>query len=89
MIIISHFFCQVQVRVIEARDLAGMTVDPVVTITLGEIKKHTTVKPQTNNPFWDEVTYLMCADLAVPYYSDLVIKWVSRKKRGAGVYLFH
>eukprot|EP00795_Rhopilema_esculentum_P007847 gene7847-13725_t len=45
---------QIQVRVIEARDLAGMTLDPVVTITLGEMKKNTTVKPQTNNPIWDE-----------------------------------
>ena len=42
-------------RVIEARDLAGVSLDPSVTITLGEMEKKTTVKKQTNNPSWDEV----------------------------------
>ena len=32
-----------------------MNIDPVVSITLGEQKKTTTVKSQTNNPVWDEV----------------------------------
>lgn len=45
---------QVQVRIIEGRELAGMNIDPVVSITLGEQKKTTTVKSQTNNPVWDE-----------------------------------
>jgi len=43
------------VRVIEARDLAGVSLDPSVTVTLGEAEKKTTVKKQTNNPEWDEV----------------------------------
>ena len=45
-------------RVIEAKDLAGVSLDPSVTITLGEFEKKTTVKKQTNNPSWDEVSVL-------------------------------
>ena len=40
---------------IEGKDLSGMTIDPLVDIVLGEQKKHTTVKQQNCNPFWDEV----------------------------------
>lgn len=40
---------------IEAKDLAGVSLDPSVTITVGDQKKHTTVKKQTNNPSFDEV----------------------------------
>ncbi|XP_047135991.1 otoferlin isoform X1 [Hydra vulgaris] len=45
---------QVQLRIIEARQLSGMQLDPVCTITIGNQKKHTAVKEQTNTPFWDE-----------------------------------
>ena len=45
----------IQIRIIEARDLAGVSLDPVVCITLGEDKKMTTIKKQTNNPEWDEL----------------------------------
>ena len=46
---------KISVRIIEAQDLAGVSLDPSVTITLGEMEKKTTVKKQTNNPSWDEV----------------------------------
>ncbi|XP_066930260.1 otoferlin-like isoform X4 [Clytia hemisphaerica] len=45
---------QVQLRIIEARQLSGMQLDPVCTVTIGNQKKHTAVKEQTNTPFWDE-----------------------------------
>ena len=40
---------------IEAADLAGVSLDPSVCITLGSHKKSTSVKKQTNNPQWDEL----------------------------------
>lgn len=46
---------QVQVRVLECRQLAGTQLDPVCTVTVGNQKKHTPVKEQTNCPYWDEV----------------------------------
>ncbi len=46
---------QVQVRVLECRQLAGTQLDPVCTVTVGNQKKHTAVKEQTNCPYWDEV----------------------------------
>lgn len=46
-------------RVIEAKDLAGVSLDPSVTITVGDQKKQTTVKKQTNNPSWDEVLIIL------------------------------
>ncbi|XP_046857902.1 otoferlin-like isoform X2 [Xenia sp. Carnegie-2017] len=45
---------QVQVRVLECRQLAGTQLDPVCTVTVGNQKKHTAVKEQTNCPYWDE-----------------------------------
>ena len=51
---ISDHIFQVQLRIIEARQLSGMQLDPVCTVTIGNQKKHTSVKEQTNTPFWDE-----------------------------------
>ena len=53
---------QVQIHVIEGRDLtgkdAGGTSDPVVTITIfGEDKSTKKIKNETKNPRWDEVLY--------------------------------
>lgn len=42
-------------RIIEAKDLAGVSLDPWVNLELAGLKKNTTVKKQTNNPSWDEV----------------------------------
>ena len=53
---------QVQVRVLECRQLAGTQLDPVCTVTVGNQKKHTPVKEQTNCPYWDEVH-----DYGAPY----------------------
>eukprot|EP00794_Sanderia_malayensis_P004875 gene4875-5514_t len=54
---------QVQLRIIEAQDLAGMNLDPVVTMKIGDLAKNTTVKSQTNNPVWDE---FFCFDIVLP-----------------------
>ena len=49
---------QIQIRIIEARQLSGMQLDPVCTVIVGNQKKHTAVKEQTNTPFWDEVLFI-------------------------------
>ena len=48
---------QVCVRVIEARQLAGLNMDPVVCVQVGDEKtrKFTSVKESTNCPYYDEV----------------------------------
>eukprot|EP01083_Nonionella_stella_P268466 907578_1 len=52
---------QVQLHIIEGRDLAGKdsggTSDPVVTITIFDKKKSTKIKSRTKNPRWDQVLY--------------------------------
>ncbi|XP_032526397.2 otoferlin-like [Danaus plexippus] len=45
---------QVCVTIIEARQLAGLNMDPVVCIQVGEIRKYTSVKGSTNCPFYNE-----------------------------------
>ena len=58
---------QVCVRVIEARQLAGLNMDPVVCVQVGDERnrKYTSVKESTNCPYYDEVrTYL---NLRAPY----------------------
>lgn len=46
---------QVCVTIIEARQLAGLNMDPVVCVQVGEIKKYTSVKESTNCPYYNEV----------------------------------
>ena len=48
---------QVCVRVIEARQLAGLNMDPVVCVQVGDERnrKYTSVKESTNCPYYDEV----------------------------------
>ena len=57
--IVKEIDYQIQIRVIEARQLSGMQLDPVCTVTVGNQKKHTAVKEQTNTPFWDEVIIII------------------------------
>uniref|UniRef100_H2Z074 C2 domain-containing protein n=1 Tax=Ciona savignyi TaxID=51511 RepID=H2Z074_CIOSA len=46
---------QVSVTVIEARQLSGTNMDPVVMVQLGDDKKYTTQKESTNCPYYNEV----------------------------------
>lgn len=47
---------QVCVTIIEARQLAGLNMDPVVCVQVGEVKKYTSVKESTNCPYYNEVS---------------------------------
>lgn len=47
---------QVCVTIIEARQLPGLNMDPVVCIQVGDQKKYTSVKESTNCPYYNEVT---------------------------------
>lgn len=46
---------QVCVTIIEARQLPGLNMDPVVCIQIGDHKKYTSVKESTNCPYYNEV----------------------------------
>lgn len=46
---------QVCVTVIEARQLAGLNMDPVVCVQVGDSRKYTSVKESTNCPYYNEV----------------------------------
>lgn len=43
------------VTIIEARQLPGLNMDPVVCIQVGDQKKYTSVKESTNCPYYNEV----------------------------------
>uniref|UniRef100_A0A8V5GG54 Uncharacterized protein n=1 Tax=Melopsittacus undulatus TaxID=13146 RepID=A0A8V5GG54_MELUD len=45
---------QIAITIIEARQLVGENIDPVVIIEIGDEKKQTTVKEGTNAPFYNE-----------------------------------
>uniref|UniRef100_A0A8C7CX32 Otoferlin n=1 Tax=Oncorhynchus kisutch TaxID=8019 RepID=A0A8C7CX32_ONCKI len=49
---------QVSVTVIEARQLVGLNMDPVVCVEIGDDKKYTQMKESTNCPYYNEVTNL-------------------------------
>lgn len=51
---------QVCLTIIEARQLAGLNMDPVVCIQVGDQKKYTSVKESTNCPYYNEVPFLAC-----------------------------
>lgn len=44
------------VTIIEARQLPGLNMDPVVCIQIGDQKKYTSVKESTNCPYYNEVS---------------------------------
>ena len=46
---------QVCITIIEARQLAGLNMDPVVCVQVGDQKKYTSVKESTNCPYYNEV----------------------------------
>lgn len=65
---------QIQLRIIEARQLSGMQLDPVCTVTIGNQKKHTAVKEQTNTPFWDEF-FVFDFKMPAPVLFDKIINF--------------
>ena len=50
---------QVCITVIEARQLAGLNMDPVVCVAVGDNKKWSSVKESTNCPYYNEVSMIM------------------------------
>lgn len=46
---------QVSITVIEARQLVGLNMDPVVCVEVGDDKKYTSMKESTNCPYYNEV----------------------------------
>lgn len=54
---------QVCVTIIEARQLPGLNMDPVVCIQVGDQKKYTSVKESTNCPYYNEVSCYSCGCL--------------------------
>lgn len=50
---------QVCITIIEARQLAGLNMDPVVCIQIGDQKKYTSVKESTNCPYYNEVNKII------------------------------
>lgn len=47
---------QVSITVIEARQLVGLNMDPVVCVEVGDDKKYTSMKESTNCPYYNEVS---------------------------------
>ena len=41
---------------IEARQLVGLNMDPVVCVEVGDDKKYTSMKESTNCPYYNEVS---------------------------------
>lgn len=49
---------KVSITVIEARQLVGLNMDPVVCVEVGDDKKYTSMKESTNCPYYNEVSAL-------------------------------
>jgi len=54
---------QLCITVIEARQLAGLNMDPVVCVQVGDQKKYTSVKESTNCPYYNEVGFYILRNL--------------------------
>lgn len=64
---------QVCVTIIEARQLPGLNMDPVVCIQIGDQKKYTSVKESTNCPYYNEVSR---GNFNLTFQPDLTIIYV-------------
>uniref|UniRef100_A0A6Q2YPV7 C2 domain-containing protein n=1 Tax=Esox lucius TaxID=8010 RepID=A0A6Q2YPV7_ESOLU len=65
------------VTVVEARQLVGLNMDPVVCVEIGDDKKYTSMKESTNCPYYNEVHASFSFSLCFPhipsplfFYSD-------------------
>lgn len=61
---------QVCLTIIEARQLAGLNMDPVVCIQVGDQKKYTSVKESTNCPYYNEVKHSTVSKISstIPFF---------------------
>lgn len=64
---------QVCVTIIEARQLPGLNMDPVVCIQIGDQKKYTSVKESTNCPYYNEVLHHIYSFLFFIYFVCILI----------------
>lgn len=63
---------QVSVTVIEARQLVGQNMDPLVCVEIGEDKKYTSMKESTNCPYYNEVGHLCHMHYSTPSHQTLI-----------------
>jgi len=78
-------YTQVSVTVIEARQLAGVNMDPVVCVQVGDQKRYTSVKESTNCPYYNEVSLYFfpsdnrsdCHSLSVYSHYSLYCRFLS------------
>lgn len=66
---------QVNVTVIEARQLVGQNMDPIVCVEIGEDKKYTSMKESTNCPYYNEVCRYY--NIFCPYKMHIFLNMVS------------
>jgi len=52
----GSFDFQISVTVVEARQLIGLNMDPMVCVEIGDDKKYTSMKESTNCPYYNEVS---------------------------------
>ena len=78
---------QVQITVIEARQLSGTNMDPVVEVKVGEECRYTSQKTSTNCPYYNEVFVFdyniprdICFDKMITFTGMLTIFLLPLKK---------
>lgn len=68
---------QVSVTVIEARQLVGQNMDPMVCVEIGEDKKYTSMKESTNCPYYNEVGHLYHMHYSTSSHTALIFTSLS------------
>ena len=77
---------QVCITIIEARQLAGLNMDPVVCVSVGDQKKYTSVKESTNCPYYNEY-FVFDFHMAPFMLFDKIITLTVRKEDPQGLTL--
>uniref|UniRef100_A0A8C7RCW0 Otoferlin a n=1 Tax=Oncorhynchus mykiss TaxID=8022 RepID=A0A8C7RCW0_ONCMY len=54
---------KISITVVEARQLVGLNMDPVVCVEIGDDKKYTSMKESTNCPYYNEVSVIHSKNL--------------------------
>lgn len=71
---LSH---QISITVIEARQLIGLNMDPVVCVEVGDEKKYTSMKESTNCPYYNEVRTCLLSCLSF-FLKQYIFSYVLR-----------
>jgi hypothetical protein len=69
--------CQVRVTIIEAKQLAGLDIDPVIKVDVGDQSRYTSIRKSNNSPYFNEYLVFDFRETAAMIFDKMITIAVS------------